>query len=41
MNSGTTIQLIKMLTFILIPVVLAVIALVGFLVYLYFRGVKP
>ena len=37
MNSDTTIQLIKMLTFILIPVVLAVIALVGFLVYLYFK----
>lgn len=37
MNSETTAQLIQMLTYILIPIILAIFALVGFLVYLHFK----
>ena len=37
MNSEATAQLIQMLTYILIPIILAIFALVGFLVYLHFK----
>ncbi len=37
MNSTSTVQLIKMLTYILIPVVMAVFGLIGFLVYIIFK----
>lgn len=37
MNSDTTTQLIQMLVYILIPIVIAVFGLIGFLVYLFFK----
>ena len=37
MNSDTTTQLIQMLTYILIPIVIAVFGLIGFLVYIHFK----
>lgn len=37
MNSTSAVQLIKMLTYILIPVVMAVFGLIGFLVYIIFK----
>lgn len=37
MNSETTTQLIQMLTYILIPIIIAIFALIGFLVYLHFK----
>ncbi len=37
MNSDTSTQLIQMLTYILVPIVIAVVALIGFLVYLYIK----
>lgn len=37
MNSEATAQLIQMLTYILIPIILAIFALVGFLLYLHFK----
>ena len=37
MNSTSAIQLIKMLTYILIPVVIAVFGLIGFLIYIIFK----
>ena len=37
MDSQTTTQLIKMLTYILIPIVMAVFGLIVFLVYIYFK----
>ena len=37
MDSQTTTQLIKMLTYILIPIVIAVFGLIVFLVYIYFK----
>lgn len=37
MNSEATTQLIQTLTYILIPIILAIFALVGFLVYLHFK----
>ena len=37
MNSDTTTQLIKMLVYILIPIIIAVFGLIGFLVYLFFK----
>lgn len=40
MNSGTASQIIQILTVILIPVVIALIGAVIFLVFLYFRGKK-
>ena len=35
MNSQATTQLIQTLTYVLIPIIIAIFALVGFLVYLY------
>ena len=37
MNSGSTAQLIKTLTYILIPIVIAVFCMIGFLVYVFFQ----
>lgn len=37
MNSEATTQLIQMLTYILIPIIIAIFALIGFLVYLHFK----
>ena len=37
MNSTSAVQVIKMLTYILIPVVMAVFGLIGFLVYIVFK----
>ena len=37
MNSDSTVQVIKMLTYILIPIIIAVFAMVGFLVYLFYK----
>ena len=37
MNSQATTQLIQTLTYVLIPIILAIFALVGFLVYLHFK----
>ena len=41
MNSQATEQLIEMLLYILIPVVIAIFALVGFLVFLHFKEKRP
>lgn len=40
MNSQATTQLIQTLTYVLIPIIIAIFALVGFLVYLYFKENK-
>ena len=40
MNSQATTQLIQKLTYVLIPIIIAIFALVGFLVYLYFKENK-
>ena len=37
MNNDSTVQVIKMLTYILIPIIIAVFAMVGFLVYLFYK----
>ena len=37
MNSEATTQLIQTLTYILIPIIIAIFALIGFLVYLHFK----
>ena len=41
MNSQATEQLIEMLLYILIPVVIAIFALIGFWVYLHFKEKNP
>ena len=41
MNSQATQQLIEMLLYILIPIVIAIFGLVGFLVYLHFKEKNP
>ena len=40
MNSQATTQVIQTLTYVLIPIIIAIFALVGFLVYLYFKENK-
>ena len=40
MNNGSTTQVIKLLMFILIPIVIAVFCLIGYLVYIHFKEKK-